>query len=255
MEWEDHGIVLSERRHGESGAIVSLLTAEHGRHAGRVRSTRGPRTRGIFVPGNLVLANWRARLDEHLGNFTGELVTPFAARALDDPGRLACLAAACALTDIALPEREPHPRAFAALQALLEQLDGGQLDGTLDWPAAYVRWELGLLAELGFGLDLTCCAVTGVTDDLRWVSPKTGRAVSEAAAEPWRSRLLALPSFLTDPSRAPDADALKRGLALTGHFLIAHLFAPHSRREPPARIRLLERIGRDASVSRKGETE
>src|SRR5258707_4977390 len=179
MEWEDHGIVLSERRHGESGAIVSLLTAEHGRHAGRVRSTRGPRTRGIFVPGNLVLVNWRARLDEHLGNFTGELVTPFAARALDDPGRLACLAGACALTDIALPEREPHPRAFAALQALLE---------AVAWQAAYARWELGLLAELGFGLDLTACAVTGVTDDLRYVSPRTGRAVSEAAAEPWRSR-------------------------------------------------------------------
>ncbi len=235
MEWEDHGIVLSERRHGESGAIVSLLTAEHGRHAGRVRSTRGPRTRGIFVPGNLVLVNWRARLDEHLGNFTGELVTPFAARALDDPGRLACLAGACALTDIALPEREPHPRAFAALQALLE---------AIDWPAAYVRWELGL----------TCCAVTGVTDDLRWVSPKTGRAVSAAAAEPWRARLLALPAFLVEPAAVPSAADLKLGLALTGHFLIAHLFAPHSRREPPARIRLLERIGRGASLSPRGES-
>jgi DNA repair protein RecO (recombination protein O) len=244
MEWEDHGIVLSERRHGESGAIVSLLTVEHGRHAGLVRSTRGPRTRGVFVPGNLVLASWRARLDEHLGNFTAELVTPFAARALDDPGRLACLTAACALTDIALPEREPHPRAFAALRALLDLLDG-----QVDWRAAYVRWELGLLAELGFGLDLSRCAVTGVTEDLRWVSPRTGRAVSEAAAEPWRSRLLALPHFLTDPTVAPDPDALKLGLALTGHFLIAHLFAPHSRREPPARIRLLERIGRDASLS------
>ena len=246
MEWEDHGIVLSERRHGESGAIVNLLTSEHGRHAGRVRSTRGPRTRGIFVPGNLVLASWRARLDEHLGNFTGELVTPFAARALDDPGRLACLAAACALTDLALPEREPHPRAFAALQALLEDL--------VDWPAAYVRWELGLLAELGFGLDLSCCAVTGVTEDLRWVSPKTGRAVSDAAAEPWRARLLALPAFLVEPAVVPSAADLKLGLALTGHFLIAHVFAPHNRREPGARIRLLERIGRGASLSPRGES-
>jgi DNA repair protein RecO (recombination protein O) len=246
MEWQDHGIVLSERPHGESGAIVSLLTAEHGRHAGRVRSTHAPRTRGIFVPGNLVLANWRARLDEHLGNFTAELVTPFAARVLDDPGRLACLAAACALADLALPEREPHPRAFAALQALL---------GEPAWQAAYVRWELVLLAELGFGLDLTCCAVTGVTDDLRYVSPKTGRAVSEAAAEPWRARLLALPRFLIDSAAVPDARALQDGLALTGHFLITHLFAPHSRREPAARIRLLERITRATTISPRGDSE
>src|SRR4051812_20510944 len=180
MEWEDHGIVLSERRHGESGAIVSLLTAEHGRHAGRVRSTHGPRTRGIFVPGNLVLASWRARLDEHLGNFTGELVTPFAAHALDDPGRLGCLTAACALIDIALPEREPHPRAFAALEGLLAEA-AGMAAGSAGWKAAYVRWELELLGELGFGLDLTHCAVTGATEDLRYVSPRTGRAVCAQA--------------------------------------------------------------------------
>src|SRR5258706_943790 len=130
MEWRDHGIVLAERRHGESGAIVSLLTAEHGRHAGRVRSTQGPRARGIFVPGNLVMANWRARLDEHLGTLTAELVPPFPARGLDDPGRLAALAAACALTDLALPEREPHPRAFAALHGLMAAALAA------DWPPA-----------------------------------------------------------------------------------------------------------------------
>jgi DNA repair protein RecO (recombination protein O) len=243
MEWRDHGIVLTERRHGESGAIVSLLTVEHGRHAGRVRSAQSVRTRGVFVPGNLLLAHWRARLDEHLGTYTGELVTPFAARVLDDPGRLACLAAACALTDLALPEREPHPRAFTALETLLGAIAGD------DWPAAYVRWELGLIAELGFGLDLRSCTVTGTTEDLTFVSPRTGRAVSVGAAGEWRDRLLALPRFLIDAQAIPGPDDLRAGLALTGHFLIAHLFAPHGRGEPGARIRLLERIDRLATIS------
>jgi DNA repair protein RecO (recombination protein O) len=247
MEWRDHAIVLAERRHGESGAIVTLLTAEHGRHAGRVRSTQSARTRGVFVPGNLVLASWRARLDEHLGTYTAELVTPFAARVLEDPGRLACLASACALADLALPEREPHPRAFAALGALMEAAP------TAGWAASYVRWELGFLAELGFGLDLRRCAVTGTTDDLRYVSPRTGRAVSAAAAEPWRGRLLGLPQFLIDPAATASADDLGAGLALTGHFLVAHLFAPHGRAEPAARVRLLERIGRLASLSHGGD--
>ena len=249
MDWEDHGIVLAERRHGESSAIVTLLTAMHGRHAGRVRSAQGPRTRGIFVPGNLVLASWRARLDEHLGTYTAELVTPFAARVLEDPDRLACLASACALSDLALPEREPHPRAFAALQALLEAAAGA------DWPAVYVRWELDLLAELGFGLDLRRCALTGVTDDLGFVSPRTGRAVSLAAAAPWRGRLLALPRFLIDAQATAAPADLSAGLALTGHFLAAHLFAPHGRGEPGARTRLLERIARLATISGRSEVQ
>ncbi len=249
MEWRDHGIVLGERRHGESGAIVTLLTAEHGRHAGRVRSTQGPRTRGVFVPGNLVSATWRARLDEHLGTYTAELVTPYAARVLEDPGRLAALAAACALIDVALPEREPHPRAFARLHDLMaDALAPG-------WAAAYVRWELDLLAELGFGLDLRCCAVTGTTEDLGFVSPRTGRAVSRSAAVPWQGRLLALPDFLIDPAAEPSAAALRAGLKLTGHFLVTHLFAPHGRAEPASRVRLLERIDRLATISGRGETE
>jgi DNA repair protein RecO (recombination protein O) len=249
MEWQDHGIVLAERRHGESGAIVSLLTVEHGRHAGRVRSTQSARTRGVFVPGNLVLASWRARLDEHLGTFTAELVTPFAARVLDDPARLACLASACALTDLTLPEREPHPRAFAALQALMETA------ARPDWAAAYVRWELDLLAELGFGLDFRNCAVTGVTDDLGFVSPRTGRAVSVAASGPWRDRLLALPRFLVDPAAAPSPADLRAGLALTGHFLATTLFAPQGRAEPGARSRLLERIDRLDTMAGRGKPE
>jgi DNA repair protein RecO (recombination protein O) len=247
MEWRDQGIVLAERRHGESGAIVSLLTAEHGRHAGRVRSAQGPRTRGIFVPGNLVMANWRARLDEHLGTFTAELVTPFAARVLDDPGRLAGLAAACALADLALPEREPHPRAFAALHALMAAAPAA------DWAAAYARWELDFLAELGFGLDLGSCALTGATADLAFVSPRSGRAVSAAAAVPWRGRLLALPRFLIDPAAMPSPAEVLVGLKLTGHFLVAHLFAPQGKPEPAARVRLLERLDRLVTISGRGD--
>src|SRR5271154_1675579 len=264
MEWHDQGVVLAERRHGESGAIVSVLPVEHGRHAGRVRSTQSARTRGVFVPGNLVLASWRARLDEHLGTFTAELVTPFAARVLDDPGRPArpasacrptapgrpaCRASACALTDLALPEREPHPRAFAALHALMETA------ARQDWAAAYVRWELDLLAELGFGLDLRNCAVTGTTDDLGFVSPRTGRAVSIVAAEPWRDRLLALPRFLVDQAITPSPAELRAGLALTGLSLATPLFAPPGRGEPAARSRLLERIDRLDTISGRGKAE
>lgn len=248
MEWHDQGIVIAERRHGESGAIVTLLTAEHGRHPGLVRGAHSARARGIFVPGNLVVASWRARLDEHLGNFTAELLEPFAARVLDDAGRLACLASACALSDLALPEREPHPRAFVALHDLIEQLPSP------DWAEAYVRWEIALLAELGFGLDLQRCAVTGSTEALCWVSPKTGRAVSRAAGAPWAAKLLALPGFLLDPTVRPSPAELGAGLALTSHFLAGNVFHP-DRREPAARIRLLERITRLATISGRGETE
>jgi DNA repair protein RecO (recombination protein O) len=249
MDWTDHGIVLAQRRHGESGAIVALLTAEHGRHAGWVRTMQGPRNRGIFVPGNLVLASWRARLDEHLGTLTGELVTPFAARVLDDADRLTVLTAACAMIDLALPEREPHPRAFAALHALMEEALAP------DWAASYVRWELDLLAELGFGLDLRSCAITGATDNLRYVSPRTGRAVSDTAAEPWRPKLLALPAFLTDPAVSPSPADLVAGLALTGHFLTLNLFRPHGGDGPAARTRLLERVARVATISGRSKSE
>ncbi len=191
MEWSDRGIVLSSRPHGESGLVASLLTHSHGRHAGFVPGGVSRRARPIWQPGNLVEVNWRARLAEQLGNYAGELREPHAARALDDAPELAGLVAACAMVDAALPEREPHPAVFEGFHAFLAAL------GHAGWPVIYVKLELGLLQELGVGLDLEKCAVSGATDDLGYVSPKTGRAVSSAAAEPYKGRLLALPAFLS----------------------------------------------------------
>jgi len=230
IEWSDDGIVLSARRHGESGAIVSLLTRAHGRHAGLVLGGAGRRARGVYEPGNRVAATWRARLSEHLGHFACELAESRAAALLDDALRLAALTSATAILDAALPEREPHARLFESLDDLVAQLCDASTGAS--WPALYVRFELDLLTELGFGLDLSRCAATGQSDDLAYVSPKTGRAVSTTAGEPYRDRLLSLPSFLTRPAVSngiSPADILN-GLRLTGFFLEQHVFA----HQPPA---------------------
>jgi len=190
MHWRDDGIVLSARPHGESAAIVHLLTREHGRHAGLVRGGQGRRARGVYQPGNLVAARWSGRLAEHLGSYTCELAQSHAARVLDEPGRLAALSAATAVCEGALPEREPHGACFEGLRVLLDALTGDH------WAEVYVNWELALLADLGFGLDLARCAAGGDNDHLAYVSPKSGRAVSLAAGEPYRDKLLPLPAFL-----------------------------------------------------------
>jgi DNA repair protein RecO (recombination protein O) len=238
MEWTDQGIVLSARPHGEGGMVVSLLTEEHGRHAGFVPGGSSRRARPTWQPGNLVEVSWRARLSEQLGNYAGELREPHAARALDSATELAGLSAACAVIDSALPEREPHPAMFAALSAFLGTL------GHPGWPGIYVRIELGLLQELGFGLDLEKCAVTGDTDDLTYVSPKTGRAVSRAAAGPYKEKLLELPGFLSTGGLPADAEELRQGLELTGFFLERHVFWPHNKPLPAARSRLMETLQR-----------
>ncbi len=237
MDWTDDGIVLSARRHGESSAIVQLLTAARGRHAGLVRGSAGKRARGIYQPGNQVRAVWRARLSEHLGAYTCELATSRAAALLPDPARLAALSAACAVAEAALPERETHAPVYHGFIALLDAL------GEDTWPEVYVRWEIGLLAELGYGLVLDKCAATGRNDQLAWVSPKTGRAVSLSAGEPYRDRLLSLPGFLIDGAEASDAD-IAAGLKLTGHFLESHLFHPFGRQLPAARQRLADRFAK-----------
>lgn len=234
MDWRDDGIVLSVRKHGENSAIVNILTQRHGRHAGLVRGGTGKRLRGTLQPGNRVNAVWRARLAEHLGSYTVELSHSYAAIAMADAGKLAALSSACALIEAALPEREPHPAILEGLEVLL-----GALSDDTVWPVIYVKWEMGLLAELGFGLDLTACAATGVTEDLTYVSPKSARAVSTAAAAPYKDKLLPLPQFLL----TPDSDAdIAAGLRLTGYFLDHHVFQSRDAAMPAARDRLAARF-------------
>jgi len=245
MDWSDDGIVLAARKHGESSAIVTLLTRRHGRHLGLVRGGAGRRARGLYQPGNTVAASWRARLSEHLGSYTCEPVRAHAAGLLESAGALGALASACALVDTVLPEREPHAAVYEASLALLTALAGPR------WAQSYVRWELALLAELGFGLDLASCAATGANDGLVFVSPRTGRAVSAAAGEPYRDRLLTLPAFLIEPDDgiAASPAELGSGLALTGHFLERCVFAPDGRKLPPARSRLVDALGHFTTIS------
>jgi DNA repair protein RecO (recombination protein O) len=242
MEWHDVGFVVAARRHGESAVIVELLTSGHGRHAGLVHGGQSPRLRAVLQSGNEVAAVWRGRLNEHLGTIACELVRPHAAGIIDDPDRLAGLAAAAALVATALPEREPAPDLFASFGSLLQALDSAA-----DWPARYVGWERDLLAALGFGLDLGRCAVSGVTTDLAYVSPRTGRAVSRAAGLPYHDKLLILPGFLWRDEPA-DPRQIALGIVLTEHFLVHHVFVPQGRTLPVARSRLAERMRRAATV-------
>lgn len=242
MEWRDSGFVLAARRHGESAAIVEILTAEHGRHAGLVRGGQSPKRRALLQPGNAVAITWRGRLPEHLGTLDCELERAHAARFLDDPERLAALAAAASLVAAAVPEREPHPDIHRSFAALVGSLDSGE-----GWAGRYVLWECELLAALGYGLDLSCCAVTGVTDDLVYVSPRTARAVSREAGKEYRDKLLPLPDFILRGGNA-DARAVVAGLILTGYFLDRHLMQPQGRTLPEARTRLAERMRRAGGV-------
>ena len=238
MDWTDLGIVLAARHHGETGLVVNLLTAEHGRHAGFVPGGVSRRSRPTWQIGNVVEVNWRAKIADQLGNYRGELREAHAARAMDNATELAGLSSACALVDEALPEREPHPAMYAGFQAFLTVL------GHEGWPAIYVRLELGLLQELGFGLDLEKCALTGTTADLAYVSPKSGRAVSRTAAAPYAEKLLPLPAFLSTGGLPLGPDELRQGLDLTGYFLERHVFWPHNKPLPPARARLIESLQR-----------
>lgn len=246
MDWTDDGIVLSARKHGESSVILNLLTAERGRHAGLVRGGAGKRARGLYQPGNRVRATWRARLEDHLGSYTCELTGAVAAEWLDDPLRLAGLSAACAVAEAALPEREPHPELYYRLIALNAGLTA---DG---WLAGYVRWERDLLTDMGFGLDFSECAGGGGTQDLIYVSPNSGRAVSAAAGEIYKEKLLPLPAFLIDDddiSGPVEHTAILDGLTLTGFFLVRHAFVHDRRGMPAARERLVDRIRRMNTIS------
>jgi DNA repair protein RecO (recombination protein O) len=243
MEWTDDGVILSRRRLGESDAVVALFTRDHGRHLGLVRGGAGRRHAAALQLGNVVAARWRARLEDQLGWFTCEPIETTAVAFLDDPGRLDAMAAALELLDATLPERQTHPELHAATRAFLAALTAPAPPAAL-----LVRWEAGLLAALGFGLDLSRCAATGTTEDLAYVIPRSGRAVSRAGAGALAARLLVLPGFLRDPAIPAAAADIVAGLALTGHFLERHLLAPGRRDMPPARRRVVDRLARDARL-------
>ena len=237
MDWQDEGVVIAARPHGETAAIIEVFTRSHGRHAGVVRGGAGRRLAPVLQPGSQIAAIWRARLGDHLGTFTVEPVKS-RAHAMADRLALAGLGAVCALLHVALAEREPHPALWRPTMALLDGL------GAPDWPASYLRWDLQLLAEMGFGLDLSVCAVTGATAGLAYVSPKTGHAVTEAGAGDWADRLLPLPPGLTGPGPL-DPAALQQGLALTAHFLTREIAALTGRTPlPEARGRLADLLAR-----------
>lgn len=249
MEWQDDGIVLSVRAHGESSAIVDLLTCHHGRHAGLVRGGASKRLRGVLQPGNEVHAVWRARLEDHLGSYR---IDPGRARIgdiLDDGARLAGLNAACALAVALLPEREPQQSVHTATIVLLDALCARDDDAQLIWPNVFLQWELGILKELGFGLDLSACAATGEIDNLIYVSPKSGRAVSRDAGEPFREKLLPLPAFLLNAEIPQDWADLARGFDLTAFFLERYLEGHGGKDLPDARRRLPEQLKKQFNLS------
>jgi DNA repair protein RecO (recombination protein O) len=220
MEWRDEGVILSVRRHGETSAIAEILTAGHGRVMGLVRGGRSKQQRPVLQAGNAVQAVWRARLEEQLGTFTLEALDLKAGAIMEEPFRLAGLATLTGLSQL-LPEREPHARVYDALRVVLDAIDHDDV-----WPALLVRWELGLLDELGFGLDLSKCAATGARDNLVFVSPKSGKAVSADAGAPFRDRLFPLPAFLRETGAAAPPRDIIDGLKLAAYFLDRHLFEP-----------------------------
>ncbi|MFO1033080.1 MAG: DNA repair protein RecO [Hyphomicrobiales bacterium] len=235
MEWRDEGIILAVRGHGETSAIAEVLTQDHGRCMGMVRGGRSRTQRPVLQPGNHVGLVWRARLEEHLGQFQLEALHLQAGLIMEEPLRLAALASLTALAQL-LPEREPHPRMFAAMRVVLDAIDVDDV-----WPALVVRWEMGLLDELGFGLDLSQCAATGARDDLAYVSPRSGRAVSAAAGRAYDAKLFRLPSFLKGEGQATAGDVIA-GLRLTGYFLERHVLGPRSVAMPQSRVTLQERL-------------
>ncbi len=246
MHWNDEGIVLGVKRHGEASGILELMTREHGRHLGLVRGASGARLRPVLQPGNRVGVTWRARLDEHLGHYLVEGLDLAAARFLDLAHALygvTHLAVLCRL----LPERDPHPHIHAALDRVLGDLADARRTGP-----RMACFELQLLAELGFGLDLDRCAATGSTAELIYVSPKTGRAVSREAGRPWQSKLLRLPAFLREPESAegPSAADLADGFAVTGFFLVHHVFEPRGLVLPEARASFVSAVVAARGVAR-----
>ncbi len=241
MDWRDKGSLLSVRRHGETSVIVELFTAAHGRHLGVVRGGTSRKLAPALQPGTLLDATWRARLEDHIGSYTVEPLRSRAAALMSGRLTLAALNSLCALLSFALPEREPHPALHRRTEALLDLIGTNPA-----WPLAYLRWELALLDELGFGLDLSSCVVSGAVEDLAYVSPKSGRAVAAEAAGTWADRLLPLPPALLGHGEGAFAE-IAQGLTTTGFFLKTRL-APSlgDRPLPAARQHFVDLVSRQA---------
>ena len=249
-QWQDQGIVLSARSHGENGAVVSLLTETQGRHAGYVRGAQGSRMRGSLEIGNVVDVRWQSRSSDSLGSFNLELSKNHAAHFMQDALKLSALQSACALCDEALPEREAHSGLYHGLNALAETLESDI------WAAAYVMWEIALLKELGFSLNLKDCAGGGDASRLAYVSPKTGRAVSLEAGDPYKEKLLKLPEFLKPNGQGGGDDHdIWLGLSMTGYFLEHWVFTHHSRGVPEARLIFAQRFAKTIDTQALKENE
>jgi DNA repair protein RecO (recombination protein O) len=229
MEWCEEAVVVGTRRHAEADVILEVMTRGRGRHLGLVRGGRSRRLRPVVQPGNTLEVTWRARLDEHLGSFRVEPIHERAAVLMTSGHGMFGIQLIAAHLPI-LPERDPHPRLYDALALIVDHLGEPIMAAEM-----MARFELLLLDELGFGLDLGTCAATGALDDLVYVSPKSGRAVSAAAGQPYRDRLLALPPFLSRTSGRPDAGSLDSAFRLTGHFLLRHVFEPRGQGMPDTR--------------------
>lgn len=246
MEWREEGIILGVRRHGETSVIAELMTRERGRHLGLVHGGRSRRQQPVLQPGNQVQATWRARLDEHMGTLTLEPVELRAARLMETPVGLHGIQLLAAHLRL-LPERDAHPRLYDGLRIIASHLGDPSRSGEL-----LLRFEVALLEELGFGLDLESCAATGARADLAYVSPKSGRAVSREAGEPWRDKLLPLPAFLSqENARGSEAD-VAAGFRLTGYFLSRHVWAPRGIEPPPSReavIGALRRLAEERAAA------
>jgi len=236
MDWAGVGYILSVKKHGETSAIIDVLTRDNGRHAGLVRGGVGRKLRPVLQPGNKVQLEWRARLSQHLGSFTVEALSARSAEIMDDRLSLAGLNSLCAIARETLPEREAHPQVYDAFEVLLANLHDPDI-----WPALYVQWEAGLLKAMGYGLDLTTCAATGSNDNLSHVSPNSGRAVSASAAEPYLDKLFPLPMFMTGQPFVTPED-VTNGLNLTGHFLETRVQWSVNKPMPESRGRMVARL-------------
>ena len=237
MEWIDEAIVLSTKRYGETSLIANLMTSKHGKHAGLIRGGSNKRFRGLYQTGNEVQARWRSRLSEHLGVFNCELKKANAADFLEHPLKLAALSSACSVIEFALPEREVFHGTYLGLKILISSLKNENI-----WPIIYIKLELGLLKELGFGLDLLSCAATGSKQNLIYISPKSGRAVSEQAGKKYHKKLLKLPQFLLDTSLEVTQSDIHEALKITGFFLQQNNIGSEYRNFPPARLRFIQKL-------------